>query len=125
MLGLSSLGASLLHSIPWPQADSLESYFGPNTQEASEQDKFLAYCLSQLKYRVVKAPPFWITDTSMVQGNLPDINLISLALDRAISAELLYKEQLKVRREESLKKATEAAKAIQEGLIIKPKEEKE
>lgn len=95
---------------------------GPNPNDATETERFIAFILSQLSKRIVKAPPFWNTD-SMIQGNIPDVNILTLVLDRAMSAEMIYKEGLNQRRAEALKKAQNAATAIQESLTGKEKEE--
>lgn len=94
---------------------------GPNSGEASEQDKFIAVSLSQLSKRITKAPPFWNTD-SILSGNIPDLNILSLVLDKALSAELLYKEQLKNKKEAALKKSDESLKKLQEEMNPKVEE---
>jgi hypothetical protein len=93
---------------------------GPNSHEASEQERFLAFSLSQLKYRIVKAPPFWQTD-SIVSGNIPDLNLVSLILEKAISAESLYKDKLKEKRTKALETSKNSIAAIQEALNVTEK----
>jgi hypothetical protein len=100
---------------------------GQNSNEASDQERFLAFSLSQLKSRIVKAPPFWKTDSnSIVDGNIPDLNLISLTLDKAINAELLYKEELKKKKAEAVATVQAAATALQESLKpTRKKKEKE
>jgi hypothetical protein len=97
---------------------------GNNSGEAGEQERYTAFALSQLKFRVVKAPPFWNTD-SIVAGNIPDTNIISLILDRAISSEVLYKEELKKKRADALKKAADAVTALQASLNAKPDAEQD
>lgn len=93
---------------------------GSDIQNATEMERFIAFGLSQLKYRIVKAPAFWKADESMVNGNLPDMNILTLTLDRAINSESLYKEQLAKRKAEALKKAIDASQALQESLNPKP-----
>ena len=95
---------------------------GTDIQNASELERFVAFSLSQLKYRIVKAPSFWKTTESMIEGNLPDTNILTLVLDKAISSESLYKEQLKKRKETAILKAAEAIKTIQETMNPKPEE---
>jgi hypothetical protein len=92
---------------------------GNNSAEAGEQERYTAFALSQLNFRIVKAPPFWKTD-SIVAGNIPDSNILSLVLDRAIQSEVSYKEELKKRRTDALKKAGDAAAALQASLNAKP-----
>lgn len=83
---------------------------GPNPTSAPEHESFLAYSLTQLKYRIISAPPFWnstIQDSAMA-GNIPDENIISAVLSAAIDSEILYKSQLKSRKEAALKTANAA-----------------
>lgn len=87
------------------------SLLGENSEEATEQEKFLAYCLSQCKYRIIKYPPFWNTE-SMVNGNIPDLNILTSVFTKAIDAQVQYQEFLKNKKNEALKSATEAAEKI-------------
>jgi len=86
---------------------------GPNPQDASETERFLAFSLSQLQKRIIKAPPFWNTD-SMLAGNIPDVNIISTVLARAIDAEVAYKERLKDKKKEALEKSNEVINQIKQ-----------
>ncbi len=96
---------------------------GPNLQEANEKSKWLAFYLAHLKYRIIKSPPFWKTEGSLVDGNISDENVISLIASKAFDAELLYKQSLKKKKEEALEKAQSAAQALHESLNPKKKEE--
>lgn len=84
---------------------------GPQMTMTPEHESFLAYALTQLKYRVITAPPFWNTESKLgvSQGDLPDEEVIAEILEAAFAAELKYKEQIKQRKEEALQKAKEAA----------------
>lgn len=84
---------------------------GPNPLGVPEHESFLAYALTQLKYRIVSAPPFW-SSTQGVGGNLPDENVISEVLNAAMDSEVKYRSQLKKRKEEALEKAKKAAEKM-------------
>lgn len=88
---------------------------GPFAQEATDTDRWTAYALTQLQKRVIKAPPWWQTDSAL-PGNIPDHNVLSTILDRAADAEIAYRERLKEKRTDTLKKVSDATKAIQERL---------
>lgn len=87
---------------------------GENPLLALKHEDNLAYALSQLKYRVISAPPFWTSSlqTSEMAGDLPDENIIMAVLDAAIGAELKYKAQLKKRKQEAIEKAKKAAERL-------------
>lgn len=79
-----------------------------------EHESFMAYALTQLKYRIIEAPPFWTSSiqTSGYPGDIPDENVLSKILDAAISSEIKYKKLLKHKKEEALIKAKEEAEKI-------------
>lgn len=83
-----------------------------------ENEAWLAYLLTQLKYRVISAPPFWSTSgiNKTHEGDIPDENVLQAILDAATDAELIYKQRLKKLKEEAIKKANEGAKAVEEHL---------
>ena len=89
---------------------------------AGEQDRYMAFCIAQLSRRVLKGPPWWHAD--QIAGNIPDLNVLSTLLDRALTAEAAYKQRLVKMKEEALEKASVAAQAIQENLNPKKEEEK-
>jgi len=91
-------------------------------RDSSDQERYLAFAISQLSKRIVKAPPFWSTQ-SLVNGDIPDINILLMALDRAITSEQLYKEDLAKKKEEALARAETATKAMQDRLKAKDKDE--
>jgi hypothetical protein len=84
---------------------------GPNPTMATEHESLLAYSLSQLKYRIIEAPPFW-TASMTTPGDVPDENVISAVLDAAIGAEIKYKKQMKSRTLEAIEKAKKAAEKM-------------
>jgi|ERR1700677_1360796 len=83
-----------------------------------EMEAFLAYALTQLKYRIIKAPPFWATSgiNKSHEGDIPDENVIQQILDAATDAELIYKRNLKKLKEDSIRRANEGAKVAEEQL---------
>ncbi len=85
---------------------------GVNLALANEHERFLAYALSQLKYRIISAPPFWNTSVGGLQGDLPDENVIATILSAAIDSEALYKKQIKERKEAAIKRAKAASDEI-------------
>lgn len=99
---------------------------GPHLTMATEHERFLAYALTQLKQRIVSAPPFWssVNPNSSFAGDIADEELIAFVLDAAVQAEILYKQQMKERRDKALGisktsgeavKAQESAKVTDEG----------
>lgn len=85
---------------------------GSNLEFATDNDKFLAFTMSQLQKRIVKAPPFWSSAPDML-GNIPDSNILSLVLEKAIESESLYKARLAKKRADAL----EASKNLTESLL--------
>lgn len=87
---------------------------GTNMALATEHEAFLAYALTQLKQRIIQAPPFWASEGKSVNGDLPDENIIEAVLDAAIRSELKYKDEKKKRKEESLARSQKTIDAIHE-----------
>lgn len=82
---------------------------GPQPFAAGEHESFLAYALTQLKYRIVTSPPFWASaNPASLSGDLPDENIIAAVLDSALGSEIKYKEKLKAKKLESAKRARKA-----------------
>lgn len=70
---------------------------------ASDHESFLAYALTQLKQRIITAPPFWAsTSPATMAGDIADENIIAAVLDSALGAEIKYKSQLKKKKQEAL-----------------------
>lgn len=84
---------------------------GANPTLTPEHESLLAYALTQLKYRVVSAPPFWTQSVGSTSyaGDIPDENIITTVLNAAIDSEVKYKNTIKKRTEEALKRARLAA----------------
>lgn len=93
----------------------MRSLLGEHPMLVPEHESFLAYALSQLKYRVISAPPFWNSNDGY-SGDIPDTNIITEILNAAIDSELKYKGQLNERKLEALNRSIEAAKRIQSKL---------
>ena len=87
---------------------------GENFSFAPEHEKFLAYALTQLKYRIISAPPFWSSanPNANMPGDLPDGEIVSLILGAAIDSELKYKNEIKARKEAAIDRAKKANDAI-------------
>jgi len=94
---------------------------GANVKDVSETEYAIGLYLSQLKTRIIKSPPFW-TSAPNYPGNINDFNLISFIFEKALSAEILYKDQLKKKREEALQTAQNAVKLIKARANPDPKE---
>lgn len=83
---------------------------GANPTMVPEHESFLAYALTQLKYRIVSAPPFWAAASgSGLEGDLPDENVISAVLDAALATEIKYRNQLKKKKLAAVTRAKAAA----------------
>jgi hypothetical protein len=85
-------------------------FLGSLGAQASITEGHLAYALSQLKYRILKAPPFWTStlQESGIQGNIGDLNVILVILDAAMDAEKIFKENAAKERESLLDRAIAA-----------------
>src|SRR5665213_1148730 len=83
---------------------------------ASEHERFIAYALAQLKYRIISAPPFWTSanPSGNMAGDLADTEIVSLVLGSSIDAELKYKSDIKLRKEMAIERAKKANDAIVE-----------
>jgi hypothetical protein len=89
---------------------------GPNPSFASEHESFLAYALTQLKYRIVSAPPFWASQNpASISGDIADENIISAVLDAALGSEIKYKSQLKKKKLEAIARAKAATEKLMKG----------
>jgi hypothetical protein len=85
-----------------------------------EHVSFLAYALTQLKYRIVTAPPFWTSaNPATLAGDIADENVIGAVLDAALGSEIKYKSQLKKKKLEAINRS----KAAVEKLMQDPDED--
>lgn len=78
---------------------------GPHPTFAPEHESFLAYALTQLKYRILSAPPFWNSVVGGTPGDIPDENVLTAILDAAVSAETKYRGLLKKRTESAINRS--------------------
>jgi hypothetical protein len=85
---------------------------GKDPLNADPDAENLAYSLSQLRQRVISAPPFWNKDGHRFGGaKVDDVNVILLVLKAAIASEFKYREELKERHQSSLIKLKQALEA--------------
>lgn len=91
---------------------------GSNPTLVNEHESFLAYALTQLKHRVISAPPFWTStlQSGPFSGDVPDDNIISSVLNAAIDAEAKYREMMKQKRTGLVSKSKDAAENMLEEL---------
>lgn len=87
---------------------------GVNAVLATEDDQLLALTLANLKYRVISGPPFWESSTQQngYVGDIPDLNVLTLILDAALSAEVKFKQEINKRKTQALERAKKAAEKI-------------
>lgn len=81
---------------------------------ATKHEDNLAFSISQLKYRVISAPPFWSSAIGLdgTFGDLPDENVLDAILEAAISAEFKFKAQLEEKKKDVVEKAKKAAEKM-------------
>lgn len=77
---------------------------------APEHEANLAYAITQLKYRVISAPPFWTSNS--VAGNIPEYEVIMAVLDASMEAELHFREKKKEDKKKDLDRARAAAEKM-------------
>lgn len=90
----------------------MREILGPQMTMAPEHEANLAFALTQLKHRIIAAPPFWSSVTSGMNGDIPDENIILSVLDAAYASELKYMAQLKEKKESAIKRAIAAAESM-------------
>ena len=81
---------------------------------ALQHDESLAFTLSQLKHRVISAPPFWnsAVGLSRILGDIPDENVLNEIFEAALSAEFKYLAEMQEKRDKALERGKKAAEAI-------------
>lgn len=89
----------------------MRELLGAQMTMAAEHEANLAFALTQLKHRVISAPPFWGTGGSL-SGDIPDTNVILSVLDAAFAAELKYGESLKQKKLDAIERAKKSAEAM-------------
>ena len=87
---------------------------GSNAALADTHDFNVAFSLTQLKYRILSAPPFWSStlQANGMSGDIPDENIIDVVLQAAVDAELKYKAQLKKKKVDAIERAKKAAESL-------------
>ena len=94
------------------EADKLYRYMlGENMAWASQQAQNFALAFSQLKYRIVEAPPFWENDTNIAGSHIRDYNVIVEIFDQALFAEENYVKDSIKKMESQKKKLVDAIKS--------------
>lgn len=65
----------------------------------------MCYTLSQLRQRVSKAPPFWYESNNKFPGShVKDEEVLTAVYEAALQSEIMFRDKLKKKREESLNK---------------------
>lgn len=99
---------------------------GPQPFAAPEHESFLAYALTQLKYRIVSAPPFWASaNPASLSGDIADENVIAAVLDAALGSEMKYKSQLKKKKLDAVARAKAATEKLMNNTEAESDEENE
>jgi len=89
-------------------------FLGQYAQLADEREFNLALALTQLKHRVIKAPPFWTStlQDSEFAGNIGDLDVIGAVLTAAMRAEQMYKEKVDKEKDGLLEKTIAVAEKL-------------
>lgn len=92
------------------------SLLGSLSEYASEREKNIAFSLVELKYRILKAPPFWTStlQESGFSGNIPDLNILIKILEMAMVSESLFQEKIQKERDLLLERTIKSAEALAE-----------
>lgn len=99
----------MLSPLEFIKADRLyRQLVGDNVSSAHPTARSNAFALSQLKFRIVKAPPFWQNDE--LAGGHVENNIIAEVMESAITAEEKYREQKQKEAEELQKILTDKIK---------------
>lgn len=95
---------------------------GPSMALAYKTEDDLAYLVSQLKYRIVSAPPFWNSSIGVneMTGDIPDEGVIGQIFDAATNAELKYRAMIEEKTEQDLQRAKLAAEAVYNQKMSRP-----
>lgn len=90
------------------------SLLGGLPEHASSKEKNIAFALVELKYRVIKAPPFWNStlQDSGYAGNIADLNILVLVLEKAMVSESLFQEKMQKERDQLLDLTIKSAEAL-------------
>lgn len=87
---------------------------GVHPLAADQHESALAFALTQLKYRIISAPPFWMStlDTASLAGDIPDENVINEVLNASFDAESKYRTHLAEKKLSAIDRAKRAAEKI-------------
>lgn len=87
---------------------------GENANMALQHEDNLAFTISQLKFRIISAPPFWESAIGMdgIAGDIPDESVLNVILEAATASELKYLAQLREKKIETLEKAKKSAEKM-------------
>jgi len=77
---------------------------------ASELERYIAYSLSELKYRIITAPVFWNDDK--MNGNIPEEQLLFNVLDAALYAQGMYSQTKNEEKDALVNSALKQAEKI-------------
>ena len=97
---------------------------GEFEQLATEGERFLAYALSELKYRVNSSPSFWNQDDQF-PGNISEQDIIFKVVDAALYAEALFTEQKSEERKKLLDQALKSAEKLVSEQVEEAEKEQE
>lgn len=93
---------------PMQQIDADRDYrdlLGKNAEFANTMVESFAYAVSQLKQRVIQAPPFWSETLSRFPGSqVKDSEVLDAVLQAAVESEVKYRQQLGEKHAQALDK---------------------
>jgi hypothetical protein len=94
---------------------------GSHATQALKYEEDLAFALAQLKYRVLEGPPFWNSSLNIsgIAGDIPDVEVLFVIFEAAMSSENKYLAQLEKRKIEAVKNAKLAAEALLAKKVVK------
>jgi hypothetical protein len=99
----------------------MRSLLGIEAATATDHEINLAFALSNLKYRIIDAPDFWIAKSREGYGGADlDNNIIMLVLEMAINAEVETRKRL---RKEARQRLDELEKALDKADSEDPSDE--
>jgi hypothetical protein len=77
---------------------------GVNPDSSSVRIQNLAFALTQLKQRIISAPPFWADNSLYGGSSVKDTEVIEMVYQAALLAEVKYRNILKARHLEAIEK---------------------
>lgn len=92
---------------PLQEIDADKNYrelLGTHPDSAPIRIQNLAYALTQLKQRVIEAPPFWADNSLYPGSSVKDAEVIELVYQAAMLAEIKHRNALKARQLEAIEK---------------------